>query len=75
MDKPLSSPSASPVPYWEVVERALAPSRRAPAAPPTVYVSDLLARQSARLLELAEREAEIVAQTVSESAPMVRMHA
>ncbi|HEX9730593.1 MAG TPA: hypothetical protein VGG06_01240 [Thermoanaerobaculia bacterium] len=56
MDQPRSSQSVSPVPYWEVVERALAPSRKAPAALPTVYVSDLLARQSARLLELAERD-------------------
>lgn len=58
MPKPLSSQSVSPVPYWEIVERALAESRQEPAAtpPPTVYVSDLIARQTARLLELAERE-------------------
>lgn len=56
MPKPLSSPSASPVPYWEVVERALASRPDAATPPPTVYVSDLIARQSARLLELAERE-------------------
>lgn len=63
MHKTRSTQSASPAPHWEMVEQALAGRHRGPkaptgaaAAPPIVYVSDLLARQTARLLELAERD-------------------